>query len=57
MNGFDRTKKMTKDNSSGIGLNIIKRRLEIIYPNKHILNINEDNNIFKVALSIKINEN
>lgn len=57
VNVFDRTRKITKDNASGIGLAIIKRRLEIIYPDKHTLTINEVNNTFKVILTLNINEN
>ena len=56
INMFDKTQKSTKDIASGIGLNIIKRRLEIIYPGKHFLSIDEDNNTFKVTLSINTNE-
>ncbi len=57
VNLFDRTRKITKDNASGIGLAIIKRRLEIIYPGKHTLKINEENSTFKVILSLNTNEN
>lgn len=56
VNVFDKTQKITKDNASGIGLNIIKRRLEIIYPDKHILNIKEENGTFKVTLSVNTYE-
>jgi len=56
VNEFDKTQKITKDNSSGIGLNIIKRRLELIYPEKHMLSINEENNTFKVKLSVNAND-
>ena len=41
-----------KDSMKGIGLETVKRRLELIYPNKHQLQINENNNIFSILLSI-----
>jgi sensor histidine kinase YesM len=56
-NLFDKFHKITKDSASGIGLNIIKRRLELLYPDSHTLIINEVNNNFKVSLSINTNEN
>ncbi len=36
----------------GIGLSNVKRRLNLIYPNKHVLNIEEKSNVFSVDLSI-----
>jgi hypothetical protein len=56
INLFDKTQKITKDKASGIGLNIIKRRLEIIYPDKHTLNIKEEIGTFKVTLSVNTYE-
>jgi two-component system, LytTR family, sensor kinase len=51
-NVFDRMKKITKDHAHGIGLAIIRRRMELIYPGRHFLSINEDHSTFTVALSI-----
>ena len=53
----DKTKKITKDESSGVGLDIIRRRLELIYPEKHKLEIEEEDDSFKVFLRINTNEN
>jgi len=39
---------------SGIGLNNVKRRLELLYPGKHELQIQQDDELFKVDLKIKI---
>ncbi|MCK9423177.1 MAG: histidine kinase [Bacteroidales bacterium] len=39
--------------SGGIGLQNVKRRLELIYPDKHELQINQKNDIFTVHLIIK----
>ncbi|WP_437368851.1 sensor histidine kinase [Maribacter litoralis] len=38
----------------GIGLKNLKRRLALVYPKKHTLTIDEANNKYKVALTIKI---
>ncbi len=43
--------KMSKDKSSGIGLQNAKKRLEITYPNQHELNI-ENAQTFKVELKL-----
>ena len=45
------TKSETK---SGIGMENIKKRLEMLYPNSHSLDVSESNNRFKVALKVKI---
>lgn len=45
--------QISKDKSSGVGLDIVKRRLQILYPNKHMLDIKKENNLFCVSLDIK----
>lgn len=40
--------------SSGIGIENIKNRLNILYPNSHTLNIEESDNLFKVELLLKL---
>lgn len=56
VNVFNKFQKIAKDKASGIGLSIIKRRLELLYPDKYTLNIIEENNTFKVTLSVSTYE-
>jgi len=42
------------DNHSGIGLNNVRRRLELLYPGRHLLTINDANENFSVALQLKM---
>jgi len=39
---------------SGIGLNNVKKRLNLLYPEKHILDITSDESVFKVSLIIEL---
>ncbi|MCD4792938.1 MAG: histidine kinase [Bacteroidales bacterium] len=39
--------------TTGTGIDNVKKRLNILYPNKYLLNINEQNNIFSVKLNIE----
>jgi len=52
----DKTQSISKDKTSGIGLDTVKRRLEILYPKKYFLEIQEKNDLFCVSLMIKIND-
>jgi sensor histidine kinase YesM len=44
----------TTEQHGGIGMNNVKRRLELLYPGTHQLNIIDDNNWFKINLKLKI---
>lgn len=46
----------SKDNSSGIGIANVRRRLAILYPEKHDLSITSTNNLFVVDLAIYLTE-
>ena len=44
----------TTEQHGGIGMNNVKRRLELLYPGTHQLNINDDVDTFKINLKLKI---
>lgn len=46
-----------KDKTSGIGLENVAKRLQLIYPNRHYLNFDKRDGIFKVELIIDLHEN
>lgn len=45
------------DLSQGIGLENVKKRLELLYPNAHILKISRKNGHFEVDLTMLLNQN
>ncbi|MNT92864.1 hypothetical protein D3C72_2342190 [compost metagenome] len=47
-------KQRSKDSLSGIGINNVKKRLEILYPKKHELKITETETEFSVDLKIDL---
>ncbi len=55
-NEYDAYRKPTAI-AGGLGLNIVKRRLELIYPEKHTFTITKDNKQFKVELTLELDEN
>jgi len=42
----------SKDESSGIGLANVKNRLNLLYPNKYDLSIEDNGNIYAVKLNL-----
>jgi two-component system, LytTR family, sensor kinase len=46
----------TTEQHGGIGLVNVKRRLELLYPGKHTLNIQNDRDKYKVELTLKLEE-
>jgi two-component system LytT family sensor kinase len=44
-----------KDQNSGIGLQNIRRRLELLYPKQHWLSISETDGYFEIKLSLQFN--
>ncbi len=47
-------KIFNKDSVGGIGIGNVKKRLAIVYPDRHKLTINTENGIFKVTLRISL---
>lgn len=44
----------TTELHGGIGMNNVKRRLELLYPESHKLDVNEDTHTFKINLKLQI---
>lgn len=55
-NLYDKT-DTNRDTTHGIGLETVKQRLGLIYPDKHTLEINKNDSSFNVELKILVNEN
>jgi LytS/YehU family sensor histidine kinase len=53
-NYFRKNTAVTKDQVGGIGYNNIRRRLNLLYPGKHQLNISSDDNLYTVKLILSI---
>lgn len=53
-NYYDRSVQQVKDKTSGIGLQNVKRRLDLLYRNKHTLLIEKKDNFFTVKLQLKL---
>jgi LytS/YehU family sensor histidine kinase len=54
-NLHDPEKMISKDSSKGIGISNVSKRMEILYPCKHKLNISHDSELFKAELTIDTN--
>ena len=52
-NSKDNNQKITEEHG-GIGLINVKRRLDLIYPGKHHLDITEKNELYKIELKIEV---
>lgn len=50
---FNEKAHKEKDAVGGIGLENVKKRLQLLYPNSHYLNIHEDDSTFKISLKLK----
>ena len=55
-NTVDNSRKSSTGPVGGIGLKNVKRRLELLYPEKHSLNVKEEEGWFKVKLKLKVGE-
>jgi two-component system, LytTR family, sensor kinase len=53
-NKFDSEADISKDDSSGIGLNNVRSRLTLLYPGRHDLVIKGEQNLFRIHLTLKL---
>jgi two-component system, LytTR family, sensor kinase len=53
-NKFDREADGSKDESSGIGLSNVRSRLTLLYPGRHDLVIQTNENLFNINLTLKL---
>ena len=53
-NSFDPELQQVKDKASGIGLNNVRRRLDLLHPGKYNLTISKENKMFTVSLQINL---
>ena len=53
-NKYDPETDKSKDESSGIGLSNVRSRLTLLYPGKHDLVIDTDNNLFRINLTLML---
>ncbi|MFN3446859.1 MAG: hypothetical protein ACK44D_14065, partial [Bacteroidia bacterium] len=51
-NKFDATRKLQQDNH-GLGNALIEKRLHLLYPNQHVLEVSNVNDLYCVRLSIQ----
>jgi two-component system LytT family sensor kinase len=55
-NKFSSDKKESKDGASGIGLANVRRRLELLYPNQYVLNVEEKDNFYITDLKLNFKQ-
>jgi len=54
-NCFDKENKNNNTKTGGIGLEVVGKRLDLLYPDRHIFNITETDSHFNVSLKIQLN--
>ncbi len=56
VNLFDPVKRIHKDKMGGVGLRTVRRRLELLYPSRHMLLIDDRNGFYQVSLTLDTHE-
>ena len=56
-NRYNPASTETKDKTAGIGLANVKRRLELVYPGRHELQVHNSDTVFTIDLQLKIDNN
>ncbi|WP_207534832.1 sensor histidine kinase [Desertivirga arenae] len=57
LNKCDENSRISKDKSSGVGLQNIERRLNLLYPERNDLQIHLEDGIFETKLTLDLDEN
>ena len=52
-NHINTVQNLNKDKVGGVGLNNVYRRLDLLYPGKHLIEIFQEDDLFRVELSLK----
>jgi LytS/YehU family sensor histidine kinase len=55
-NSYNPQKEKIQD-GSGLGMELIQKRLNLMYPDKHTLEISNKNELYRVELTLYSNEN
>ncbi|HEY4335072.1 MAG TPA: histidine kinase [Puia sp.] len=53
-NTYDETMSAGKEENSGLGLNNVRTRLELLYPKEHTLAVRRENHWFQIMLTLKL---
>ncbi len=53
-NSTEQTDELIKDNYHGVGITNVEKRLTLLYPHKHQLSIQENDNTYKTVLCLKL---
>jgi len=56
VNKYDASRK-SENGSNGLGNDLIKKRLNLIYPDKHHLEVGKQNDLYRVGLTIELEQN
>jgi two-component system LytT family sensor kinase len=55
-NACDIPGKQTANDAGGLGLTLVRRRLELIYPGNHTMDISQDKSRYRVELALLLDE-